>query len=219
MLIIFLLTFFFVPQITMLINNAGVVSGRALLDTPDHLIERSFNVNVLSHFWVMNSINLISFLASSQVQRTQCANRIFFRLDFRPQKLSCQLCLRKTMVILWQSLRSLDMSVLPNWLTIVPVNLQLLALMRHYVWNSKHLAAMLKPHAFAHTSFNRLECLMMSTQGKINVNIVLKQLKEVHSSAFICRLPPEQTVENGCNEEITERFGFTDGYRHWHRKM
>lgn len=62
----------------MLINNAGVVSGRALLDTPDHLIERSFNVNVLSHFWVMNSINLISFLASSQVQRTQCANRIFF---------------------------------------------------------------------------------------------------------------------------------------------
>lgn len=39
----------------MLINNAGVVSGRALLDTPDHLIERSFNVNVLAHFWV--SIN------------------------------------------------------------------------------------------------------------------------------------------------------------------
>lgn len=41
-------------QITLLINNAGVVSGRALLDTPDHLIERSFNVNVLAHFWVRN---------------------------------------------------------------------------------------------------------------------------------------------------------------------
>lgn len=38
-------------NITLLINNAGVVSGRALLDTPDHLIERSFNVNVLAHFW------------------------------------------------------------------------------------------------------------------------------------------------------------------------
>lgn len=38
----------------MLINNAGVVSGRALLDTPDDLIERSFNVNVLAHFWVMS---------------------------------------------------------------------------------------------------------------------------------------------------------------------
>lgn len=42
----------FFLQITMLLNNAGVVSGRALLDTPDHLIERSFNVNVLAHFWV-----------------------------------------------------------------------------------------------------------------------------------------------------------------------
>lgn len=40
----------------MLINNAGVVSGRALLDTPDHLIERSFNVNVLAHFWVSVTI-------------------------------------------------------------------------------------------------------------------------------------------------------------------
>lgn len=40
----------------MLINNAGVVSGRAFLDTPDHLIERSFNVNILAHFWVSTSI-------------------------------------------------------------------------------------------------------------------------------------------------------------------
>lgn len=38
-------------DITLLINNAGVVSGRPLLDTPDYLIERSFNVNILAHFW------------------------------------------------------------------------------------------------------------------------------------------------------------------------
>lgn len=51
--LLFFFPFFSSPlQITMLINNAGVVSGRALLDTPDHLIERSFNVNVLAHFWV-----------------------------------------------------------------------------------------------------------------------------------------------------------------------
>lgn len=43
-------------QVTLLINNAGVVSGRAFLDTPDHLIERSFNVNILAHFWVYNLI-------------------------------------------------------------------------------------------------------------------------------------------------------------------
>ncbi|XP_017154734.1 estradiol 17-beta-dehydrogenase 11 [Drosophila miranda] len=40
-----------VGDITLLINNAGVVSGLHLLDTPDHLIERSFNVNVMAHFW------------------------------------------------------------------------------------------------------------------------------------------------------------------------
>lgn len=39
-------------QVSLLFNNAGVVSGRALLDTPDHLIQRSFDVNVLAHFWV-----------------------------------------------------------------------------------------------------------------------------------------------------------------------
>uniref|UniRef100_A0AAG5DE78 Ketoreductase domain-containing protein n=1 Tax=Anopheles atroparvus TaxID=41427 RepID=A0AAG5DE78_ANOAO len=40
-----------IGDVTLLFNNAGVVSGRALLDTPDHLIERSFDVNVLAHFW------------------------------------------------------------------------------------------------------------------------------------------------------------------------
>lgn len=39
----------------MLFNNAGVLSGRALLDTPDHLIERSFNVNVVAHFWTVKA--------------------------------------------------------------------------------------------------------------------------------------------------------------------
>lgn len=37
---------------TILINNAGVVSGNLLLDTPDHLIKRTFDVNILAHFWV-----------------------------------------------------------------------------------------------------------------------------------------------------------------------
>lgn len=42
-------------NVTLLLNNAGVVSGRALLDTPDHLIERSFNVNTLAHFWTVKA--------------------------------------------------------------------------------------------------------------------------------------------------------------------
>jgi all-trans-retinol dehydrogenase (NAD+) len=34
-----------------LINNAGIVSGHALLDTPDEKIIRSVNINLLSLFW------------------------------------------------------------------------------------------------------------------------------------------------------------------------
>lgn len=45
-------TCLYIFQVTLLINNAGVVSGQYLLDTPDHLIQRTFDVNVLAHFWV-----------------------------------------------------------------------------------------------------------------------------------------------------------------------
>jgi all-trans-retinol dehydrogenase (NAD+) len=38
--------------IDILINNAGVVGGRALLDEPDSAIERTIDVNLLSLFWV-----------------------------------------------------------------------------------------------------------------------------------------------------------------------
>ncbi|XP_029035490.1 estradiol 17-beta-dehydrogenase 11 [Osmia bicornis bicornis] len=40
-----------VGQVTILINNAGVVSGTKFLDTPDKLIIRTMDVNVMSHFW------------------------------------------------------------------------------------------------------------------------------------------------------------------------
>lgn len=41
-----------VGNVTILINNAGVVTGKPFLNTPDHMVERSFLVNALSHFWV-----------------------------------------------------------------------------------------------------------------------------------------------------------------------
>ncbi|XP_076243039.1 estradiol 17-beta-dehydrogenase 11 [Calliopsis andreniformis] len=40
-----------VGKVTILINNAGVVSGTKFLDTPDKLIIRTMDVNVMSHFW------------------------------------------------------------------------------------------------------------------------------------------------------------------------
>ncbi|CAH0400936.1 unnamed protein product [Chilo suppressalis] len=44
-----------VGRVNLLINNAGVVSGRYLLDTPDHLIQRTFDVNILAHFWTVKA--------------------------------------------------------------------------------------------------------------------------------------------------------------------
>ncbi|KZC05489.1 PREDICTED: estradiol 17-beta-dehydrogenase 11-like [Dufourea novaeangliae] len=40
-----------IGKVTILINNAGVVSGMKFLDTPDKLIIRTMEVNVMSHFW------------------------------------------------------------------------------------------------------------------------------------------------------------------------
>lgn len=38
--------------IDVVVNNAGVVSGRPLLETPDETVERTIAVNVLSLYWV-----------------------------------------------------------------------------------------------------------------------------------------------------------------------
>lgn len=38
----------------MVINNAGVVSGKSLLELNDASIQRTFDVNVIAHFWVKN---------------------------------------------------------------------------------------------------------------------------------------------------------------------
>lgn len=40
-----------VGDVDVLVNNAGVVSGRLLLDLTDEQIERTFAVNVLAHYW------------------------------------------------------------------------------------------------------------------------------------------------------------------------
>lgn len=40
-----------VGKVDILINNAGVVTGKNLLDCPDESIIRTFDVNILSHFW------------------------------------------------------------------------------------------------------------------------------------------------------------------------
>ncbi|XP_052763210.1 epidermal retinol dehydrogenase 2-like [Mya arenaria] len=40
-----------VGVVDILVNNAAVVSGRSLLECPDEMIERTFDVNLLAQFW------------------------------------------------------------------------------------------------------------------------------------------------------------------------
>ncbi len=42
-------------NVEILVNNAGVVSGKKLLDIPDEKIEKTFQVNILAHFWTVKA--------------------------------------------------------------------------------------------------------------------------------------------------------------------
>ncbi|OGQ34591.1 MAG: hypothetical protein A3F16_06750 [Deltaproteobacteria bacterium RIFCSPHIGHO2_12_FULL_43_9] len=42
-----------VPDIV--VNNAGIVENAKFLDCPDHLLEKTMNVNIISHFWVLKA--------------------------------------------------------------------------------------------------------------------------------------------------------------------
>jgi len=44
-----------VGTVTILVNNAGIVTGKPLLDSPDHMIKRTFDVNILAHFWTVKA--------------------------------------------------------------------------------------------------------------------------------------------------------------------
>lgn len=62
-----------VGTVTMVINNAGIVTGKRILEIPDEQIVKTFDVNVLAHFWVSISIIFgISELASSSLTSSAC---------------------------------------------------------------------------------------------------------------------------------------------------
>ncbi|XP_037595646.1 short-chain dehydrogenase/reductase family 16C member 6-like isoform X1 [Cebus imitator] len=41
-----------VGDVTILINNASIVTGKLFFNIPDHMVEKSFLVNAIFHFWV-----------------------------------------------------------------------------------------------------------------------------------------------------------------------
>ncbi|XP_057326444.1 short-chain dehydrogenase/reductase family 16C member 6-like isoform X1 [Microplitis mediator] len=51
-----------VGNITIIVNNAGYVCGKTFMNLPDDEIEKTFKVNILSHYWVNKSIRLFKYL-------------------------------------------------------------------------------------------------------------------------------------------------------------
>lgn len=41
-------------DVSILVNNAGIVTGKKFMDAPDSLIEKTIEVNTMAHFWVGN---------------------------------------------------------------------------------------------------------------------------------------------------------------------
>lgn len=50
-----------IGNVDILINNAGVVCCKTLLDLPDKVIENTYAVNILSHYWVILLIIYLIF--------------------------------------------------------------------------------------------------------------------------------------------------------------
>lgn len=46
-----------IGTVTMIVNNAGIVTGKRLLECTDEKIIKTFDVNVLAHFWVSSTYN------------------------------------------------------------------------------------------------------------------------------------------------------------------
>merc|ERR1712183_1139890 len=44
-----------VGPVSILVNNAGIVSGNPLIETPDAKIIKTFEVNILAHFWTIKA--------------------------------------------------------------------------------------------------------------------------------------------------------------------
>ena len=61
-----------VGDVDILINNAGIVTGKKFMDTPDNLALKTFEVNSIAHFWVRRQIVLLCIVGSFARVRLLC---------------------------------------------------------------------------------------------------------------------------------------------------
>ncbi|KAM9166067.1 epidermal retinol dehydrogenase 2-like [Pangshura tecta] len=53
-----------VGDVSILINNAGIVTGKKFMDSPDSLVEKTMEVNIMAHFWTYKAF-LPAMIASN----------------------------------------------------------------------------------------------------------------------------------------------------------
>lgn len=75
-----------VGDVTMLINNAGIVSGKKFLETEDWMIQKTMEVNTMAHFWV--SLRPIANFRLCYVQTSNTPRTHTIGKPFRPAHLS-----------------------------------------------------------------------------------------------------------------------------------
>lgn len=51
-----------VGKVDILVNNAGIVTGKRFLDCPDEMIQKTFEVNAMAHFWVSLLILFLNYI-------------------------------------------------------------------------------------------------------------------------------------------------------------
>lgn len=83
-----------VGKVSILINNAGLVGGKRLLDLPDEQIEKVFQVNAISHFWTCKAF-LPDMMAANKGHLVNVASMAGF---FGVEKLS-EYCASKHAVL------------------------------------------------------------------------------------------------------------------------
>lgn len=54
-------------DVSILVNNAGIVTGKKFMDAPDSLIEKTMEVNTMAHFWVCNTVALSPHHVNSNI--------------------------------------------------------------------------------------------------------------------------------------------------------
>ncbi|KAM9302566.1 epidermal retinol dehydrogenase 2 [Morus bassanus] len=64
-----------VGDVSILVNNAGVVTGKKFIDCPDSLIEKTMEVNIMAHFWTYKAF-LPAMVASNHGHLVSVASSV-----------------------------------------------------------------------------------------------------------------------------------------------